>query len=180
MTTEEIKQQTHALFLGLLYSTPVLRQGTAIVVPTGSKTIEIKEPTDAILILLEMLSNTPDGFCFQGQLEDLVRRWFGVKTSSSYDKSLAMLDDAKCISKERNPSNKRQNKIRLTAKGKRVCAIVKADRTKALDPLVVAVKTLSPTVRENLSAALVLLLEAAQRQIQDGVVHRASKKKGQK
>jgi hypothetical protein len=179
LTPDELKQQTHALFLSLYYQTPVLRDHASIRVPVGSKKIVIEEPTDAILVLLETLSESGEGFCIQGKLEDLVRKWYSVETSSSFDKSLAMLDNAKCISKEPNPSNKRQNKLRLTPRGKRVCAMVKADRTRALKPLLRNLEECPPAARRELRNVLSALVEIAESQAQDGASMAAQKKRAQ-
>src|SRR5207244_760493 len=96
----------------------------------------IQEPTDGILLILDLLCPKRDDFCFQGELEDSVIRWFGVKTSSSFDKKLKLLDDAGCINKERNQHDKREHKLRLTPAGRRAAAKVITNRAKALNPLI--------------------------------------------
>jgi hypothetical protein len=121
--------------------------------------MKIKEPTDAILLLLQMLTEHDSDYCFQGDLEDLVRRWYGVRSSSSFDKSLAMLDEEGCVAKEPNPSNKRQNKLRLTARGKRVVRVVNCNRTLALEPLFEALERCAGNKR--VEAVLEELLKAS-------------------
>ena len=144
----------------------------------GSKSLSIKEPTDAILFLLDILSAGDDGFCFQGKLEDLVRRWYGFATSSSFHKSLALLDDVGCIGKEPNPRDKRENKLRLTSMGKRVAARVRSDRTKAIDPLLRALDGCAQTVRQELCKVLGTLVETAEGEIKNGRAMDSKKKKG--
>jgi DNA-binding MarR family transcriptional regulator len=161
MSSNQIKQQTDDLFLVLFYGTPVLRNHTALRIALRRRTITVKEPTDAILILLQILTQENDGYCFQGELEDLVRRWYGVQTSSSFDKSLAMLDDEKCISKEPNPSNKRENKLRLTSAGRQLTVKIRAERTKALQPLFTVLNGCPSAFRRELPTVLAELSNVA-------------------
>lgn len=175
--TTSIKDRTHKLFLALFYSTPVLRQNTAFRVSVGDKSIAVKEPTDAILILLDMFSAGDTDFCFQGELEDQVRRWYGVKTSSSFDKSLAMLDKQGCIAKEPNPSNQRENKLRLTPTGRRLAAKVTSERTRALEPMLLLLENSSPAFRRELPIVLDRMIESSQRDLRGNGARRSRKRK---
>jgi hypothetical protein len=177
MTPDDLKRLTHSVFLNLYYRTPLLRGNSAISVPIGRHRLTIKEPADAIVLLLEILSDSGGGFCFQGDLEDRVRQWYGVETSSSFDKSLAILDNLHCVTKQRNPSNKRQNKLELTAHGRQLAARIRTDRVQALAPLMEALGDCAPPLREQLGNALTDLLHTIQPQVGVSAIGSTSKKR---
>jgi hypothetical protein len=127
-----------------------------------------------------MFSESDTDFCLQGELEDQVRRWYGVKTSSSFDKSLAMLDRLGCIAKEPNPSNQRENKLRLTPAGKRLAAKVTSERTRALEPLLLLLESSSPAFRRELPTVLDRMIESSRRDLRAGDASRSRKRKPRK
>jgi DNA-binding PadR family transcriptional regulator len=177
MTPHEIKRLTHRLFLALYYQTPVLRDDSDFRIAINGKNLAIEEPTDAILLILELVCADGDNFCFQGKLEDSVTWWYGVKTSSSFDKKLRILDDAGWIDKERNPHDKRENKLRLTPDGKRAAAKVRAQRARALDPLLKVLVDYGSSAQPALEDLLTTLAKTAQTRLRTSP--KAEKKKKQ-
>lgn len=121
------------IFPRLYFSTPIVRPHSVTV---GTRIIELSELMDAIMWLFDVLvQESKQDFCLQGQLHDLVSRWYGLETRSSFTKTLNKLDDAKFIEKITDASDKRNNKIILTPDGKELLKQIQAERAEAIKPI---------------------------------------------
>lgn len=103
----------------------------------GPTTIEIKEPLDAILWLLEALAqdekDSTDVCCFQPELYNLIHRLTGWDRSKFTDELNKLLDTGIIDSSRRSDGDRRSNKLTLTPKGKAVLRKIKEQRIEVIN-----------------------------------------------
>lgn len=125
------------LFPRLYYFVPPIVPFHSRVLPNqvkvaGTSWIEIKEPLDSIIWLLETLAAeqnaSGEACCFQPDLYNLIQRLTGWDRSKFTDELNKLLYTGIIDSKRRTDGDRRSNKLTLTPKGKKVLSDIKKQR----------------------------------------------------
>jgi len=125
------------LFSKLYYFVPPIEPFSVKVLPNkiredGPSAIEIKEPLDAILWLLETLATeqmaSNETCCFQPDLYNLIQRLTGWDRSKFTDELNKLLDTGLIDSKRRKDGDRRTNRLTLTPKGRKILNEIKTQR----------------------------------------------------
>jgi DNA-binding PadR family transcriptional regulator len=130
-------QRALEVFPKMFYFFPTMPPHT---VSVGGESIQLTEPMDGVLWLLETLAKE-DGrnYCLQHELEDLLAWWYPPKPNRTspynFSKSINKLVRQGLIKSNRYEGNKRFNRLELTPTGRALLELVKTERTNPLQAL---------------------------------------------
>lgn len=148
-----IASRVRACFAKLYYFFPTIAPHLEKV---GEHQVQVHEPLDALLWLLETLQKETGGAPVEyRKLRAVVLAWWPLNDAESYfSRRLKLLERAGCVSTERDPTDKRRVLVSLTGCGRLLLDQLIAQRTAHLDFLVaVMIETL---LDEEASKALAL------------------------
>ncbi len=123
MHEEDVVQKILELFPKLYYFIPLIPPHKEKI---EEKEIRVAEPIDAILWLTELLSEDERGnSVLQSHVEQLIYWWY---PQANFSRTLSYLINTGCIIQFPDRTDRRRNRLQITALGKGVLERIKAER----------------------------------------------------